>query len=129
MFTGAYMIKKLIILSIFHSLFLALFVSPSFAAKVFPNPWIPESKTAGDLHGTLSGGINFQGLPGSNGTIYIYNTTGELVRKIDWSNATANTIVNWDGKNTIYEYVASGVYIWVARSGGAVQNGKIVVIR
>ncbi|MCL2334705.1 MAG: hypothetical protein FWC57_01420 [Endomicrobia bacterium] len=121
------MFKKLFSLLIVNFSLLILFAAISFAAKAYPNPWIPGSHTDGDVHGTLAGGVNFVELSDAGGTIFIYNTTGELVRQIDWS--PGRNTANWDGKNKIYEYVASGVYIWVAKSGGSVQNGKIVVIR
>ena len=39
-------------------------------------------------------------------------------------------IVHWDGKNNDYEYVESGVYIWIIRENdGSKYDGKIVVIR
>ena len=39
-------------------------------------------------------------------------------------------IVHWDGKNNDYEYVESGVYIWIIEEdNGGKHDGKIVVIR
>ncbi|MCL1971565.1 MAG: hypothetical protein FWG57_01075 [Endomicrobia bacterium] len=120
------MIKRLIIFSIFYF----LPVTCSYAARAFPNPWIPDSKatTAGNrsVHGTYAEGIKFDGLSNSGGTIFIHNTTGELVRKVTWN--AGNTATSWDGKNERSEYVASGVYIWVIQDGGT-KSGKIVVIR
>lgn len=102
-----------------------LFSTNLFAVVVYPNPWIPDSKKDGDIHGTLDSGINFGNLPSDDGTIYIYNSTGELVRKIDWVGTRHEM---WNGRNDRHEYVGSGVYIWVIKSGGT-KSGKIVVIR
>lgn len=87
--------------------------------------WIPDSKTEGNKHGDYSG-VKFDGLTNAGGTIYIYNTTGELVKKVSWS--AGNVEAKWDGKNDRGEWVASGVYIWVVKDGGS-KTGKIVVIR
>ena len=39
-------------------------------------------------------------------------------------------IVHWDGKNNNYEYVESGVYIWIIEEDdGSKHDGKVVVIR
>ncbi|WP_372518864.1 hypothetical protein [Candidatus Ruminimicrobiellum ovillum] len=39
-------------------------------------------------------------------------------------------IVHWDGKNNNYEYVESGVYIWIIEEdNGHKHDGKVVVIR
>jgi Flagellar hook capping protein len=99
------------------------------AVKVYPNPWIPDSKTENDKHGNFYEGIKFSDLPDDRGTIYIYNSTGELVRKVTWEGSRGiDGDVFWDGRNDRHEYVASGVYIWVIKSGGS-KTGKIVIIR
>ncbi|MDR2066909.1 MAG: T9SS type A sorting domain-containing protein [Endomicrobium sp.] len=93
------------------------------AAKVYPNPWIPESKNGSQ--GTLTEGITFAELPKDGGEIYIYNVSGEIVRKLRWESVST---LNWDGKNDHGEYVASGVYVWTIK-GSSTKNTKIVVIR
>ena len=41
-----------------------------------------------------------------------------------------SNIVHWDGKNNNYEYVESGVYIWIIEEDdGSKHDGKVVVIR
>ncbi|MDR0723586.1 MAG: T9SS type A sorting domain-containing protein [Endomicrobium sp.] len=113
------MIKKMT-LSIF---FVFIFFSFASAAKVYPNPWIPESKNGSQ--GTLAGGITFAELPTDGGEIDIYSVSGEIVRKLRWDYGST---VNWDGKNDLDEYVASGVYMWVIK-GSSSKNTKIVIIR
>lgn len=39
-------------------------------------------------------------------------------------------IIHWDGKDNNFEYVKSGVYIWIlTEDGGRSHHGKLVVIR
>ncbi|MDR2395987.1 MAG: hypothetical protein LBD57_05250 [Endomicrobium sp.] len=108
---------------------LALFLTMSYffsfanAIKVYPNPWIPESKNSSQ--GSLSGGITFAELPTDGGEIDIYSIFGEIVRKLRWDYGST---VNWDGKNDQGEYVASGVYMWTIKGRNS-KNTKIVVIR
>jgi flagellar hook assembly protein FlgD len=113
------MIKKWLALF----LLLLCFFSFANATKVYPNPWIPESKDGSQ--GTLAGGITFDGLPNDGGEIDIYSIFGEVVRKLRWNYGST---LNWDGKNDQGEYVASGVYIWTIK-GSISKNTKIVVIR
>ena len=115
------MIKKISALLIIMAF---LFCGQLFAVDVYPNPWIPDSNKIGDVHGNWDG-VNFGNLPSDDGTIHIYNSTGELVRKIDWR---GTRLEKWNGRNDRHEYVGSGIYIWVIKSGGT-KTGKIVVIR
>lgn len=124
---------------------------------VYPNPWIPESGKSinsklGDQmkHGayTANGWIKFKGVNAKNddncyGDLRIYDITGHLVKSKDWkiseektiplpqpNKEDRNHIVHWDGKNNDYEYVESGVYIWIIRENdGSKYDGKVVVIR
>jgi flagellar hook assembly protein FlgD len=104
--------------------FLIFLYSLSIAAKAYPNPWIPDGKN--NRQGTLSSGIVFDDLPPSGGDIYIYDSLGELVRKLSWENGY-NT-VNWDGKNDNGQYVASGVYLWKIKDDSK-KVSKLVIIR
>ncbi|MCL2390533.1 MAG: hypothetical protein FWD54_05250 [Endomicrobia bacterium] len=124
------MVRKFLSFVICYLLFVTLFTASSFAVSVYPNPWVPDSnKTDGagqQIHGTLAGGINFTGLSTDGGTIFIYNSTGELVIKLKWNPGEISK--NWNGRNARHEYVASGVYLWVIKDGGT-KSGKIVVVR
>jgi flagellar hook assembly protein FlgD len=105
--------------------FFVLSHSLSFAARVYPNPWIPEGKN--NNQGTISEGITFDGLPDSGGEIYIYDSLGELIKKLSWESGNRN--VKWDGKNDNGEYVASGVYLWRIKEDSARKVSKLVIIR
>jgi flagellar hook assembly protein FlgD len=115
------MAKKIIFLSCLF----VLMHSVSFAARAYPNPWIPEGKN--NNQGTISEGITFDDLSDSGGEIYIYDSLGELVRKLFWESGNRN--VKWDGKNDNGDYVASGVYIWRVKGDSAKKISKLVIIR
>ena len=91
------------------------------------------------------------------GTLRIYDITGHIIRSKRWTigeekdiplpershELTTNAewprpddftrnlhIVHWDGKNNNYEYVESGVYIWIIEEdNGEKHDGKVVVVR
>jgi hypothetical protein len=110
------MLKKLFL----SLLIISVCTIASYAVKVYPNPWIPADKS-----NTHNGPIQFTGLPVTGGTIEIFNSSGELVRRLSWNTGSFTT---WDAKNNLGENVASGVYIWVLTAGGR-ENGKIVIVR
>ena len=143
---------------IFTFIIAVLFSAPVKAEnkiKVFPNPWIPEAKISLSDHddtkkyGSLDsdGWIKFQfeEIPSnenSSGELLIYDITGNLVKKRKWKLPEyiplpqknpaddPERTIHWDGKDNNYQYVESGVYIWVMYINGAKkQNGKVVVIR
>lgn len=109
---------------------------------------------------TADGWIKFEGvaknitnLSGYGGTLRIYDITGHLVKSKRWTHdeeialALPQTceelkededyggrkidhIVHWDGRNNAYEYVESGVYIWIiTEDDGSKYDGKIVIVR
>lgn len=126
---------------------------------VYPNPWIPESGKSlntqrGDQikHGayTADGWIKFKGVNSKNddncyGILRIYDITGHIVKEKNWTIQEEKSIplpqpyldkedrdhtVHWDGKDNNYEYVESGVYIWIIKENdGSKYDGKVVVIR
>ena len=87
------------------------------------------------------------------GTLRVYDITGHLIRQKKWTIGEETSIplpqickerykddkgvwhrkrniVHWDGKNNNYEYVESGVYIWIiTEDDGSKHDGKVVVIR
>lgn len=112
---------------IFAALFIFTAVLTVFAdeIKVYPVPWVPDGANT-QKTGTLSGGIIFNNLP-MNGEIFIYNVTGNLVRKIEFKNKSS---VQWFGKNDNDEDLASGVYIWMVKPAeGSKIKGKLIIIR
>jgi flagellar hook assembly protein FlgD len=92
---------------------------------VAPVPWAPESNKAS--RGNFADGISFINVP-SEGEILIYTISGQLVRHIEFKNNTTGR-ERWYGKNDNDEDVASGVYLWVVKSPGQTQTGKLIVLR
>ena len=85
---------------------------------VYPNPY------RGDTH--KDNQVTLSRLP-SQATLRLYTLDGRLVRSID-KNDMFN-YVNWDLANNRGRAVASGVYLYIIKSGNAVRKGKIVVLR
>lgn len=65
-------------------------------------------------------------------------STSPVTRRIEyyetqeWADQFVNkyNIIHWDGKDNNYEYVKSGVYVWIlSEDGGYTHHGKIVVVR
>jgi hypothetical protein len=92
---------------------------------VAPNPWIPDDTRPN--RGTLAEGMKFLNVP-AEGDLCIYTMSGSFVKRIEFTASTTRPVA-WLGKNADDEYVASGVYLWVIKSGGTVQSGKVIVIR
>jgi hypothetical protein len=90
-------------------------VSKSYA---FPVPFRPSQ---GDKN------ITFTQLP-SEGKIRIYTVSGELVKKMDFSDLTDSKII-WDVANDSGDNLGSDVYIYVIESGSNKKMGKIMVVR
>lgn len=89
----------------------------------FPVPFRPNH---GDMarYGSWATGIRFTNLP-SEGTIKIFSLSGELVRQLDIS----GSVQAWDVKDSSGRTVASGVYLWEAKSGANRKTGKLMVIK
>jgi len=115
---------KLIIIEIITAFTLCTGIAFS-DVSVYPVPWVPESGNP-SKNGDYTG-IKFAGVP-AGGEIDIYTVSGNLVRKITNDTGATNTII-WDGKNSSGAYVASAVYLWVVKSPGKTQTGKLIVVR
>jgi hypothetical protein len=88
------------------------------AIIVYPNP-VNFSKS-------LNSTVKFDNLY-PNSDMFVYNTSGDLIRKIFVYGNTAG----WDGKNEGSEFVARGAYYIVAvnQTDGAKRRGKLFVIK
>ncbi len=77
-----------------------------------------------------------------SGELVIYDVLGNLVRRKAWAlpeiiplpntNTTEDRdhTIHWVGKDNGYNFVSSGVYIWIIYiDGGKKHKGKIVIIR
>ncbi len=152
------MIKRILLNLLVVVFLLTPIYAKSNKLIVYPNPWIPESGKSLDngmnnrlKHGsyTADGWIKFKGVNASGnryckGDLRIYDITGHLVKYKEWiideemniplpqthKEGDRLHIVHWDGKNNDYEYVESGVYIWIIREDdGSKYDGKVVVVR
>ncbi|NUM78655.1 T9SS type A sorting domain-containing protein, partial [candidate division KSB1 bacterium] len=84
----------------------------------YPNPFNPSTT------------ISFQLPENSDVTLSIYNTNGQLVKKLvaGTMNAGQHTLV-WDATNERGERVASGVYLYVLKAGEFVAQRKLVLMK
>ncbi|MBI4052128.1 MAG: S8 family serine peptidase [Elusimicrobia bacterium] len=84
------------------------------APIAFPNPFRVSTQ------GRVSFGIP-QSLLGSSFEIKIYDISGDLVKTL--------STLSWDGKNDSGQPVASGVYIYLVKSGRGQAKGRLALIR
>lgn len=62
--------------------------------------------------------------------ITIYNTLGQEVRKLfDAERPAGSYEIEWDGTNSAGRAVASGVYLYRFRAGGAEESRKMVILK
>jgi hypothetical protein len=89
----------------------------------YPNPFNPETW------------IPFELSIDTKVEIMIYNSTGQLVRKLDLGHKQAGRYINkiesayWDGKNEAGEVVSSGIYFYSLVTPDFSQTRKLVIIR
>lgn len=87
----------------------------------YPNPFNPDTW------------IPYQIKDNANVSIYIYSSTGQLIRTLDLGYKKAGfyldkeKAVYWDGKNEFGEYVASGVYFYTIKAGDFTSTRKMVI--
>ncbi len=89
----------------------------------YPNPFNPETW------------IPYQLKDDALVKIYIYSSTGQLVRILDLGYKKAGfyldkeKAVHWDGKNEFGEPVSSGIYFYTIRTGDFVSTRKMTILR
>lgn len=84
----------------------------------FPNPFNPATQIAYEL-----------GQAGSV-QLVIYNAIGQQVRiLVDQHQALGRYRVIWDGKNTLGQALASGVYIYHLKTAQAVQTRRMLLLK
>ena len=87
----------------------------------FPNPFNPETW------------IPFRLANESPVTIYIYNTAGQLVRRLSLGTMPAGDYssqaqaVYWDGRNQVGEPVSSGLYLYTIHAGDFSATRKMLI--
>ena len=87
----------------------------------FPNPFNPETWIPYDLSEDTD--VN----------IHIYNLQGESIRhlKVGFQNVgtyrTQSRALYWDGRNSVGEFVASGVYFYSLQAGRTIETRKMII--
>jgi hypothetical protein len=90
----------------------------SYLGDAFPNPFNPTTK------------IGYTLVADGFAEISIYDVRGRLVRTLVSGNAAAGyQEAIWDGRNDAGSRVASGVYLYQLRTGGAVETKKMVLLK
>jgi len=86
---------------------------------IYPNPFILQNGKTNSI--TIEGLIQ-------NSNVKIFSINGRLIRELT---TPGGKVANWDGKDNLGNFVASGIYILVAYDQGAnnVATSKIAVIR
>ncbi|RQV98182.1 T9SS C-terminal target domain-containing protein [bacterium] len=88
-------------------------------AYVFPNPYRGVGAGGGE-------GVHFAGLP-EKATIRIFTIQGRLIKEIE--HAGFSGAADWDLANDRGDRIASGVYLYVIKSGDDEVRGKLAVMR
>ncbi|MBM3211716.1 hypothetical protein FJZ33_05835, partial [Candidatus Poribacteria bacterium] len=95
----------------------------SLLLQNFPNPFNPDTW------------IPYQINENSEVVIWILNTKGEVVRKLDLGNKQAGLYITqdraayWDGKDDSGNPVASGVYFYSIKAGKLWDTKKMIVVK
>ena len=89
----------------------------------YPNPFNPETW------------IPYRLSEASPVSLFIYDTTGELIRTLSLGDQSAGFYQNreraayWDGKNALGESVASGVYFYQLRTPTFRQTRRLIIVK
>ena len=89
----------------------------------YPNPFNPETW------------IPYQLAQDSSVSVSIYDSTGKVIRKLSLGNQSAGfynsraRAAYWDGKNTLGERVASGVYFYKLETPSFQQTRRLVILK
>jgi hypothetical protein len=86
------------------------------ALSVAPNPFNPVTV------------VKFTALPGSKGSVKVFNLRGELVRTLHRGEFQTQEF-RWDGVDEHGASVASGVYVVQAEVGGETQSAKLALVK
>ena len=89
----------------------------------YPNPFNPETW------------IPYQLTSDAAVTISVYNTEGQLIRTIDLGNQKAGAYTGkdkaayWDGKDSLGQPIASGVYFYTLQAGEFSATRKMAILK
>ncbi|RKU12006.1 hypothetical protein C6503_18085 [Candidatus Poribacteria bacterium] len=92
-------------------------------AQNYPNPFNPETW------------IPYQLSQSAEVSIHIHNVAGHLIRTLDLglkptgSYMTPSTAAYWDGKNSVGESVASGIYFYTLQTADFAATRRMVILK
>ena len=92
-------------------------------AQNYPNPFNPETW------------IPYQLSTSAEVSIHIHNVAGHLIRTLDLglkpigSYMTPSTAAYWDGKNSVGERVASGIYFYTLQTADFAATRRVVILK
>jgi hypothetical protein len=89
----------------------------SLPIKVYPNPFRPGKHTQ----------VIFEHISDKS-VLKLFDAGGNVVRSFEGAILIGGRLV-WDGKNNNGEYLAPGLYHWVAALGKYSEHGRLLVIR
>jgi len=112
-----------------HSLLTSVVNSPGF--KIEEHDFLVVNNYPNPFNSTTL--INFNvpvSMTGSNVTLKIYNTNGELVRTlVDEELPSGNYIARWDGRDAKGISVSSATYIYSLKVGNKMASGKAILLK
>jgi len=91
--------------------------------NAYPNPFNPDVW------------IPYELKRGTDVTVSIYNVLGQLVRTLDMGYRfpgkyiSSDKAVHWNGKNSVGEQVASGIYFYRLKAGDFVATGRMIAVK
>ena len=110
-------------IALLESLLAALRPTQTRLLANYPNPFNPETWLPYEL------------AVDSSVEIFIYDARGVLVRHLELGHQPAgyyivkSRAVYWDGRNTVGERVATGIYFYQLQAGGVSQLRKMVILK
>jgi len=89
-----------------------------YLAQNYPNPFNPTTT------------INYQLAMSGEVKLSIYNTTGQLVRRLvnEYQSAGSKSVV-WNGLNEGGQKVASGVYVYQIKTDNFTKSQKMILVQ
>jgi hypothetical protein len=91
----------------------------------YPNPFNPRTVMRYDLSGGQEGLSAVSPL-----TLKIFDVLGrEVVMLVNGTHSAGTHVVQWDGRNARGEFVSSGMYLVVLRSGSYVATRRMVLAK
>jgi hypothetical protein len=92
-------------------------IPTSYSMKNFPNPFNPSTT------------IQLSLPQAGEYRVSIYNITGQLIRTFDGYSEAGTVSVEWDGKDSQGNQVATGMYLYNGKSGAYSETRKMILLK